>query len=191
MRSYSASCAADLDPPGGWLFVETLDGVESLLPSGKCQADVYKPLRLPAILVGDGNRGVDDTVSAFEALRRRDYDVQSVMVLRDPDENHLRIAEHFDKLDIRCLCLRPLPEKHFVQSKDSNQLAQWHSGTARSNAVKELLRDLYDRHDERARELGTEGASPELSGATTGEIKVCDRKLQFAYHVPGKHKHKV
>ena len=46
------------------------------------QADVYRPLRLPVILVGDGRLGgISCTLSAFESLVIRGYDVKAVVVV--------------------------------------------------------------------------------------------------------------
>lgn len=188
---YAAACATDLEPPGGWLFVETLNGVESSLPPGKCQADVYQPLRLPAILVSDGKYGLDETMGAFEALRRRDYDVQSVLIFKDPAENHLRIAKRFDELGITNLSLRKLPEPHPVPQKDTRQMKEWYSGVARSNAVKDLLCGLYDRHNQRAKELAAGDKLAQAFETIPEDGSARGSKLRFSFAVPGKHKHCV
>lgn len=40
-----------------------------------------RPLRLPAVLVGDGRLGgISSTISAYESLRLRGYDVVAVLV---------------------------------------------------------------------------------------------------------------
>ncbi|KAL2258548.1 hypothetical protein VTK26DRAFT_8105 [Humicola hyalothermophila] len=66
------------------MFIETAGGVNTPLPSGSTQADAYMPLRLPAILVGDWRPGgISATISAFESLRMRGYDVVYVMTFTD------------------------------------------------------------------------------------------------------------
>lgn len=41
---------------------------------------VYRPFRLPAILVGDGRLGgISSTISAYESLKLRGYDVVAVV----------------------------------------------------------------------------------------------------------------
>lgn len=41
---------------------------------------VYRPFRLPAILVGDGRLGgISSTISAYESLNLRGYDVVAVV----------------------------------------------------------------------------------------------------------------
>lgn len=43
----------------------------------RAQADVYRPLRLPVVLVGDGRLGgISSTIAAYEALVSRGYEVR-------------------------------------------------------------------------------------------------------------------
>ncbi|KAK4415274.1 Bifunctional dethiobiotin synthetase/7,8-diamino-pelargonic acid aminotransferase, mitochondrial [Sesamum alatum] len=60
--------------------IETAGGVASPGPSGSLQCDLYRPFRLPAILVGDGRLGgISGTISAYESLKLRGYDVAAVI----------------------------------------------------------------------------------------------------------------
>lgn len=142
-----------LPPAGSWLFLETLAGVESRLPSDNCQADVYRELQLPGLLVGDTQPGgVENTITAFESLRQRDHDVQSVIVFKDPHDNYTRIAEHFDKLDIPCVALRTIPER-LEPDREKKSMLHYCSSMARANVVKDLLKHLQARHAERIKAL--------------------------------------
>ncbi|GMN52124.1 hypothetical protein TIFTF001_021281 [Ficus carica] len=61
--------------------VETAGGVASPGPSGTLQCDLYRPFRLPAILVGDGRLGgISGTISAYESLKLRGYDIVAVVI---------------------------------------------------------------------------------------------------------------
>ncbi|KAK4481850.1 hypothetical protein RD792_012761 [Penstemon davidsonii] len=61
-------------------LIETAGGVASPGPSGSLQCDLYRPFRLPAILVGDGRLGgISGTISAYESLKLRGYDVSAVI----------------------------------------------------------------------------------------------------------------
>ncbi|XP_057966752.1 bifunctional dethiobiotin synthetase/7,8-diamino-pelargonic acid aminotransferase, mitochondrial isoform X2 [Malania oleifera] len=63
-----------------WSVVETAGGVASPGPSGSLQCDLYRPFRLPAILVGDGQLGgISGTISAYESLNLRGYDVAAIV----------------------------------------------------------------------------------------------------------------
>ncbi|KAK1989729.1 PLP-dependent transferase [Colletotrichum falcatum] len=81
----------------GWPFIETAGGVHSPAPSGTPQADLYAPLRAPVVLVGDARLGsISQTISAFESLRIRGYDVESVLLFRDDRyRNHAYLADYF------------------------------------------------------------------------------------------------
>ncbi|KAL0453481.1 UNVERIFIED_CONTAM: Bifunctional dethiobiotin synthetase/7,8-diamino-pelargonic acid aminotransferase, mitochondrial [Sesamum latifolium] len=58
--------------------IETAGGVASPGPSGSLQCDLYR-FRLPAIL-GDGRLGgISGTISAYESLKLRGYDVAAVI----------------------------------------------------------------------------------------------------------------
>lgn len=81
----------------GWLFIETAGGVHSPGPSGTTQADLFAPLRAPVILVGDAKLGgISQTISAFESLKIRGYDVDMVLLLRSAEyDNHVYLREYF------------------------------------------------------------------------------------------------
>ncbi|XP_052200425.1 bifunctional dethiobiotin synthetase/7,8-diamino-pelargonic acid aminotransferase, mitochondrial [Diospyros lotus] len=65
---------------GALTVIETAGGVASPGPSGSLQCDLYRPFRLPAILVGDGRLGgISSTISAYESLTLRGYDVVAVV----------------------------------------------------------------------------------------------------------------
>ncbi|KAL2928922.1 Bifunctional dethiobiotin synthetase/7 8-diamino-pelargonic acid aminotransferase mitochondrial [Bienertia sinuspersici] len=64
-----------------WSLIETAGGVASPGPSGTLQCDLYRPFRIPAILVGDGRLGgISGTISAYETLKLRGYDVVAVVL---------------------------------------------------------------------------------------------------------------
>lgn len=66
--------------------VETFGGVLSPGPNTTLQADLYRALRLPVILVGDSRYGgISSTLSAYESLRLRGYNIYA-MVLIDREE---------------------------------------------------------------------------------------------------------
>ncbi|KAG8993150.1 hypothetical protein FRB90_000777 [Tulasnella sp. 427] len=66
------------------MFVETAGGVHSPIPSGTTQAEAYRPLRLPIVLVGDSNLGgISSTISAYESLTLRGYDVESLLIFKE------------------------------------------------------------------------------------------------------------
>ena len=64
---------------GSFTLVETAGGPLSPGPSGTLQADLYRPLRLPVLLVGDPKLGgISTTLSALESLLVRGYTVLGI-----------------------------------------------------------------------------------------------------------------
>lgn len=67
---------------GNLVLVEAAGGVLSPAPSGSLQADVFRPMRLPVLLVGDGKLGgIGATLSALESLRTRGYSVLGIALI--------------------------------------------------------------------------------------------------------------
>ena len=65
----------------GIALVETAGGVCSPGPSGTLQCDLLRQMRMPAILVGDGNLGgISTTLTSLDVLYMRGYDVVAVVV---------------------------------------------------------------------------------------------------------------
>ena len=82
--------------------VETAGGVLSPGPSKTLQADVYRSLRLPIILVGDSKLGgITTTLSAYESLRLRGYTVHAIVMIEHPGTNKygnvLMIRDHLER----------------------------------------------------------------------------------------------
>ncbi|KAG2501947.1 hypothetical protein HYH03_000445 [Edaphochlamys debaryana] len=85
MQREAAALAAAGDgggASGGVLLVETAGGVTSPAPSGSLACNALRPLRLPAILVGDPRLGgIAATLSALDSLQGRGWSVEAVVVL--------------------------------------------------------------------------------------------------------------
>jgi dethiobiotin synthetase/adenosylmethionine--8-amino-7-oxononanoate aminotransferase len=90
----------------GVMLLETSGGIHSPLPSGISQVDLYRPLRLPVILV---ERAATLSISTFESLHIRGYDVIMVVIFREADDTiddpSWLISKHETYLCIRCLSL--------------------------------------------------------------------------------------
>ena len=72
---------SDGEGGGSLVLVETAGGVLSPAPSGSLQADAFRPIRLPVLLVGDGKLGgIGVTLSVLESLRTRGYSVLGVVM---------------------------------------------------------------------------------------------------------------
>ncbi|XP_014510153.1 bifunctional dethiobiotin synthetase/7,8-diamino-pelargonic acid aminotransferase, mitochondrial isoform X1 [Vigna radiata var. radiata] len=118
--------------------VETAGGVASPGPSGTLQCDLYRPFRIPAVLVGDGRLGgISATISAYESLTLRGYDVVAVAF-----EDHGLLNEgplmSYMRNKVPVLVLPPIPRDL------SNDLIEWFENSHHifSN-LKEIMLSAY------------------------------------------------
>jgi dethiobiotin synthetase/adenosylmethionine--8-amino-7-oxononanoate aminotransferase len=88
--------------------------------SGNAQADAYRPLFLPTILVGDPKLGgISSTISAYESLLLRGYRIDGVAMFRDPYyRNFEYLAQYFMNRSVSFSSVPPPPEK--LQSLEEN-----------------------------------------------------------------------
>lgn len=136
-------------------LLETAGGVLSPVPSGQSQADFYRSFRLPGLLVGDSKLGgISTTLSAYEALRLRGYDVPAIVLIPHSDielENERSIERGVD-LDHTTVFLAPsLPplEQSLEQYFGSEEVTCFyrnlleHMHTVRAQA-ENALREMQD-----------------------------------------------
>jgi bifunctional dethiobiotin synthetase / adenosylmethionine---8-amino-7-oxononanoate aminotransferase len=100
--STKAAIESGYTEPQLFTVVETAGGVLSPGPSKNLQADIYRPFRLPIILVGDSKLGgITTTLSAYESLRLRGYTVHAIVMIEHPGTNKygnvVMIREHLER----------------------------------------------------------------------------------------------
>ncbi|KAK4154688.1 pyridoxal phosphate-dependent transferase [Chaetomidium leptoderma] len=140
----------------GWLFVETAGGVHSPSPSGSTQADLYMPLRLPVLLVGDSKLGgISQTISAFESLKIRGYDVEMVLLFQEADyQNHLYLGDYFgQRHGIPVRTVPEPPKRPDDQGSDVLAMSRYYNNSSQSAELHDMLGYLDDRHTDRISRL--------------------------------------
>ncbi|KAF6838951.1 bifunctional dethiobiotin synthetase adenosylmethionine-8-amino-7-oxononanoate aminotransferase [Colletotrichum plurivorum] len=146
IHAYSSRRAAE---GPGWLFIETAGGVHSPAPSGTPQADLYAPLRVPVVFIGDGKLGgISQTISAFESLKLRGYDVESILLFRDEQyQNYSYLTDYFSRgHGIPVASLEHPPARAEDADVDAKALSQYYDEMSSSAVVKSTLDHLHDRH---------------------------------------------
>ncbi|CEG65135.1 hypothetical protein RMATCC62417_01987 [Rhizopus microsporus] len=98
-------------PNGSYLFLETAGGIHSPVMSGTPQADFYRSLRLPTILIGDSNLGgISTTLTSFESLKLRGYDIPTVLLFDQLRyRNHELIHQRVHKESLVATVPKPPP----------------------------------------------------------------------------------
>lgn len=135
----------------GFAIVETAGGVLSPAPSGIPQADVYRPLRLPVFLVGDSRLGgIGSTISAWESLHVRGYDVQSIGLFReDRYENSKYLKEYFVDRGVDTFAIEPPPDQLSSLEEDRRSMQSYYKSAAQDDAVSSFVHRTLQAHDSR------------------------------------------
>lgn len=136
-------------------MVETAGGVHSPTPSGSSQADLYRPLRLPIWLVADHRLGgISASISAFESLHLRGYDVDGVFQFRDDHyQNHEYLKGYFERKGISTISIPPPPKREEVEEEDAEIMSEYYEKMSKNEGVEEMVAQSADRHQLRIQNL--------------------------------------
>ncbi|KAI1452775.1 bifunctional dethiobiotin synthetase/adenosylmethionine-8-amino-7-oxononanoate aminotransferase [Annulohypoxylon moriforme] len=139
----------------GWLFIETAGGVHSPGPSGTTQADLYTALRCPVVLIGDPKLGgISLTISAFESLKLRGYDVETILVFRDSEyDNEAYLRDYFAPHGIPVISLPKPPSRVHDGDTDAKLMLQYYKREGESTAARKILDHLDRKHQARIERL--------------------------------------
>lgn len=121
-----------------WSIIETAGGVASPGPSGTLQCDLYRPFRLSSILVGDGRLGgISGTISAYESLCLRGYDINAVILADHSLFNEKSLSTYLhDRIPV--FVLPKIPEDA------SDSLMEWFSESYKVfSELKEILQASF------------------------------------------------
>ncbi|KAK9432163.1 pyridoxal phosphate-dependent transferase [Lipomyces doorenjongii] len=143
---------ADCAP--GWALVETAGGVHSPGPSGTSQVDLYRPLRLPTILVGDPNLGgISSSISAFESLHVRGYDTSLILLFSNHKyKNHEYLVDYFSKRNVTVLSI-PAPPELQPDGGDFQRMSEYYDILSESDPMEHALSLLKANHKSRTENL--------------------------------------
>ncbi|KAF5183987.1 Adenosylmethionine-8-amino-7-oxononanoate aminotransferase [Thalictrum thalictroides] len=124
-----------------WTIIETAGGVASPGPSGTLQCDLYRPFRLPVVLVGDGRLGgISGTISAYESLKLRGYDIVAVILEDNGLINEVPLITYLQNR-VPVLVLPSVPQD------ESNNLIEWFDES--QDVFHSLKERMLDAHQQR------------------------------------------
>lgn len=148
-----SECARDGQQ--GTVFLETAGGVHSPTPSGSSQADLYRPLRLPVILIADHRLGgISSSISAFESLCIRGYDIDSVLLFENAQyQNHEYLRGFFAKHGVPIVAIPPPPPRCDVVDGDQQAMIQYYEAASSIDAVQGVISSSMERHQARIEDL--------------------------------------
>jgi dethiobiotin synthetase/adenosylmethionine--8-amino-7-oxononanoate aminotransferase len=135
----------------GVSIVETAGGVLSPSPSGSSQADLYRPLRLPTLLVGDHKLGgIGTTISAWESLRLRGYDVDHIALFAEGRyDNHTYLKQYFRDRGVSAFSIAPPPERLLSAEEDAKAMLDYYQSSSETAEVQDFIARFFAEHDQR------------------------------------------
>lgn len=151
-----------------WALIETAGGVLSPSPNGGLQADMYRPLRLPTILVGDSKLGgISTTISAYESLKIRGYDVNLLLLFQESVyQNANYLKEYFSYQQKKSawkdsvpkvISILPPPEVSdpnlYCEKTDFKQMTEYYDDVSRSPEIRSAYEYLKFCHEKRIKSL--------------------------------------
>ena len=124
-------------------------------PSGTLQADLYRPLRIPGILVGDARLGgIGATISAFESLKIRGLDVDAVVMFVDDGLGNIDfLRERFSTSGVDLYAIPAPPASLDDKEQDHQEMAKYYRKCEDENHLKPLVRQIELNHHDRLMRL--------------------------------------
>jgi dethiobiotin synthetase/adenosylmethionine--8-amino-7-oxononanoate aminotransferase len=145
----------------GLCIIETAGGVLSPGPSGTPQADIFRPLRLPAVLVGDHRLGgIASTISSAESLIMRGYDIDAVVCFDDQSkyENAAYLEKYFEKMGISAFRIPWIPNLEGIgpgTEQETKIMRRYYGSESQESCMDKIARKLIGRHTERLAKMDT------------------------------------
>lgn len=140
--------------------METAGGVLSPGPSGTPQADIYRSLRLPAVLVGDHKLGgIAATISAAESLKMRGYDIDAVICF--DDKSKYQNAEYLktyleERMNLPVYTIPWIPDLAGASAQLEQELmAEYYQETFRNPEVGRVAHRIVDQHVARVENINS------------------------------------
>ncbi|KAF5359628.1 hypothetical protein D9756_003299 [Leucocoprinus leucothites] len=140
------------------VYMETAGGVHSPSLSGTSQADCYRPLFLPTVLIGDSKLGgISSTISSYESLLLRGYIVDAVLLFRDEYyRNWEYLEQYFAEKGIHISTVNAPPPRLPDVSADQASTQEYYDHlikSASSGGINAVLDHLDQCHSKRIEEL--------------------------------------
>ncbi|GAA5916727.1 hypothetical protein JCM8208_003606 [Rhodotorula glutinis] len=138
------------------LYIESAGGVHSPTLSGTSQLDAFRPLLPPTILVASAELGgISTTISAYESLLLRGYDVDAVLVFREAYyANHEYFERWFEERGIRVGVVDHPPKQVPSAEEDAANLEAYYAQIA-DTPLQRVVQRLQQVHIDRMSNLAT------------------------------------
>ncbi|GAA6010485.1 hypothetical protein JCM11491_006961 [Sporobolomyces phaffii] len=155
VRDYARAFANDSARSRSSLYIESAGGVHSPTLNGTSQLDAFRPLLPPTVLIAShALGGISTTVSAYESLVLRGYDVDAVLVFReDYYANHAYLSKWFAERGIPVGVVEPPPPQHADRGTDEANLERYYREIEGPDHLQQVVERLQGVHERRIAEL--------------------------------------
>jgi dethiobiotin synthetase/adenosylmethionine--8-amino-7-oxononanoate aminotransferase len=163
-------------------------------PSGNSQADLFRPLRLPTLLVGDYHLGgIGTTISAYESLKLRGYDIQLHLMFEEEEYQNVKyLSDYFAGRGIPTIGLPKPPKLVKDAAEDLEAMWSYYQEVTALDSIYKTLDTLRSTHKDRISRLEEMPAKAEANfwypftqhqGRTAKDIMVIDSAYQDSFDV--------
>ncbi|GAA5906316.1 uncharacterized protein JCM6883_005512 [Sporobolomyces salmoneus] len=154
--SYARSFAGQTTGQRSSLYIESAGGVHSPTLSGTSQLDAFRPLLPPTLLIAShALGGISTTISAYESLLLRGYDVDAVLVFREAYyANHEYFSKWFGERGIKVGVVDQPPQQVPSAEEDAKNLEAYYS-TLEGEPLQPIIESLQQTHLQRIKTLET------------------------------------
>ncbi|KAF9048680.1 onanonoxo-7-onima-8-eninoihtemlysoneda [Panaeolus papilionaceus] len=141
------------------MYIETAGGVHSPTLSGTTQADCYRPLFLPTVLIGDCKLGgISTTISSYESLLLRGYIIDAVLLFRDDYyKNEEYLKAYFDERGTFLATMDKPPPRAQSTEEDIALTEQYYASLTTTQEgqgeIVDVVKHLDKCHTQRIEEL--------------------------------------
>ncbi|GAA5914094.1 hypothetical protein JCM5296_003574 [Sporobolomyces johnsonii] len=147
---YARSFALETQGARSSLYIESAGGVHSPTLTGTSQLDAFRPLLPPTLLVAShALGGISTTISAYESLLLRGYDVDAVLVFKESYyANYEYFQKWFAERGIQVAVVEQPPAQVPSASEDAANLESYYAqleGASLQSVVEALQKTHLDR----------------------------------------------
>ncbi|GAA5821542.1 hypothetical protein JCM11251_000899 [Rhodosporidiobolus azoricus] len=138
------------------LYIESAGGVHSPTLSGTSQLDAFRPLLPPTILIASAALGgISMTISAYESLLLRGYEVDAVLVFREEYyQNYAYFEKWFGERGIRVGVVDHPPKQLPSPEADAKSLEEYYK-QIQGRPLQRVVQRLQQVHIDRLSNLAT------------------------------------
>lgn len=138
-------------------FVESAGGVHSPTLAGSSQLQAYRPLRLPTVLVAShALGGISATLSAYESLLLRGYDVDAVLCFDEERyDNAAYFGRWFAERGIAFASIASPPPRQSQRDAETSSMRGYYDRAV--GPLSPIVAELQRLHSRRLADLDTAG----------------------------------